>query len=213
MNNKLDSISSALAISGVSLRDAQPASNLLVLVPESGIDPTLAARAVWELATTLQCRVQLLGLSADAAHESALRRQLVIMTALIQDGEVSTQASLEFGNNWLGTVKEYMKPGDRVVCFHEQWTGFPHRPLGQMLESNLQATVYVLSGFDSLEPNRVVWRSAALAWFGPIVIILAFFWAQMRLGTTPQGGFQSALFILSILLEGLTIWAWNSLFG
>jgi len=122
------------------------AQRLIVLVPDADLDYVAATRRVWELATELGTDIQFIGLYKDPARESTLRRQLVTMTAMVQDGNVSAEAKVEFGNNWVRVVKSNWQVGDMIVCFAEQHAGLLYRPLSQILRSNLEAPIYVLSG-------------------------------------------------------------------
>ncbi len=186
---------------------------LLVLVSESEMDTASAARRIWELANAFGSRVQFLGLCADAAQESALRRQLVSLSAMVKDGKISTEVSVEFGSNWVEAVKRNLQAEDMVVCFAEQRAGLTRKPLSQILESNLKATVYVLSGLSEPNAPRSSWVSAAMAWAGSIGIIAGFFWLQVKLTQPPGDWSHTALVYLSIFLEVGLIWGWNSLFS
>src|SRR5512144_3207018 len=65
----------------------EAARRLIVLVPAEANYATVAKR-VWELANALECQVLFLSLCTDAAQESSLRRQLITMSAMVQDGKV-----------------------------------------------------------------------------------------------------------------------------
>ncbi len=186
---------------------------LLILVSESEMDIASAARRIWELANAFGSRVQFLGLCADAVQESALRRQLVSLSAMVKDSKISTEVSVEFGSNWVEAVKRNLQAEDMVVCFAEQRTGLTRKPLSQMLESNLKATVYVLSGLSEPSSPRSSWISAAMAWTGSIGIIAGFFWLQVKLSQLPEDWTHTSLIYLSILIEIGLIWVWNSLFS
>ncbi len=211
--NKLDVIPPALTVSSASFSDLRPARRLIVLVPESEADPALTARKIWELANALESRVQFIGLSKDAAHEPGMRRQLVTLSAMVGGKNISVESKIEFGNNWLSVVKSEWREGDMIVCFAEQRSGLAHRPLSQILESNLNATVYVLAGLHQQEERlRSNWIFNAMAWAGSIGIILGFFWLQSKLIQSPKDWVYTALLYLSLFAEVGSISAWNSLF-
>ena len=191
----------------------QRASRIIVLVPESEVDIALAARRIWELANASGGHVQLLGLCRNATQEPSLRRQLVTISALVGDGRVSVESRVELGNNWLDIVKRDAREGDLIVCFAEQRAGIMHRPLNQILESNLKTTVYIISGLYQADRTRANWLSQAIAWIGSIGIMGLFFLLQIRIGTTQQEWEQTLLLILSVLGEIWLIWGWNSLFS
>lgn len=211
--NKLEVNPPALAVSPASFSTLQPARRLIVLVPESEADTALTARKIWELANTLGCGIQFLGLSKDAAHEPGMRRQLVTLSAMVGYDNIPVESKIEIGNDWLRVVKSNWHEGDVIVCFTGQNSGLARRPLSQMLESNLKATVYVLTDFDRNSENmRSSLASTAIAWAGSIGIILSFFWLQSKLIQPPADWVRTVLLYISILAEAGLVWIWNSLF-
>jgi len=124
---------------------------------------------------------------------------------------VSVESKIEFGSNWLGFVKSNLSKGDVVACFAEHRTGFMNRPLNQILESNLDATIYVLPEVQ-LENSRSNWISSVVGWVGSIAIIALFFWGQTRLTQMPQDWAHTSLLYLSVFIEVGLMWLWNSLF-
>ncbi|MBK8822210.1 MAG: hypothetical protein IPN58_06260 [Anaerolineales bacterium] len=212
--SKLDINFSDLEVSPASFPDLQPARRLIVLVPDSEVDTTLLARKIWELANALESRVQFLGLSRDAAHEPRLRRQIINLSAMVGDGNhISVESKIEFGTNWLNAVKSEWREGDVIVCFTEQRAGFTRRPLSQILESNLNATIYLLTGFHQQEDRlRSSWIFNGIAWAGSILIIFSFSWLQIKLTQSPQDWEYRALLYISLIIETGSIWMWNNLF-
>ena len=200
------------SISPVSHVDPESAHRLIVLVPDSDLDYAAATRRVWELASELGTRIQFISLYKDTARESSLRRQLVTMSAMVQDGNVSAEAKVEFGNNWVNVVKSNWQAGDMIVCFAEQHAGPLHRPLSQILESNLNFPVYILSGLYP-QKSKSNWLSQVIVWSGFIGIIICFGILQVKIVQLPEGGFQNALLIFSIIPEFWLILVWNILFS
>jgi len=195
-----------------SIPDLQPARCLIVLVPEFGLDTVIVARKIWELAHALESRVKFLGLSKDAAHEPSLRRQLVTLSAMVEDENISTELKVEIGNNWLNAVKSAWRKGDVIACFSEPRSGLTRRPLNQILESNLNATVYVLSGLCGQKARlRSTWRPEAVAWAGSIGIIFGFLWMQIKITQFSQDWTHTVLLYISLFAEAGAIWLWNSL--
>lgn len=210
--NKLDVSPPTLTVSPASFSDPQPVRRLIVLVPESEVDSALAVRKIWELANALESRVQFLGLSKDAANESALRRQLVTLSAMVRDENIQVDSKIESGMNWLSVVKSEFREGDMIVCFEEQRSGITRRPLSQLLQTNLSVTVYVINGtLPHREYNRPRWLTNLIAWGGSLGIIAGFFWLQIKLGAS-SGAVADALLYISLFVEAGSIWAWNILF-
>ena len=209
--NKLGSPlpASAFAIDNSSLSN-HPVHHLIVLIPDDLVDAS-TTRRVWKLATSAGAHVQLLSLCKDAAQEPGLRRSLVTIVSLLQDGKVSAGLKVEFGTNWVEAVKRNSHPGDMIVCFAEQRVGLLHRPLSQILQSNLNATVYILSGLSpQTRPN---WFSQITVWIGALAIIVMAFLLQIRITSWSQDWTQTSLLILSAVGEVWLIWAWNNLFS
>jgi len=210
--NKSDESFPALAVSPASFPTLQPVRRLIVLVPEPEADTALTARKIWELANALECGIQFLGLSKDAAHEPGVRRQMVTLSAMVGYENISVETKIEIGNDWLSVVKSNWREGDVIVCFTGQSSGLARRPLNQMLESNLNATVYVLSDIQSQEERPRSWVGNAMAWAGSIGIIIGFFWLQAKLIQFPKEWAYTALLYISLFAEAGSIYAWNSLF-
>jgi hypothetical protein len=181
---------------------------LIVLVP-AHIDFNAATQRIWALAQSSGMQIQLLGLSKDATEESGLRRQLVTMASLMQDGRICAEAKVEAGTNWVEALKPNYKAGDVIVCFAEQRTGLLQKPLSQILESSFNATVYILSGLAPQKPktNRLAQIST---WLGVIGIVAGFGILQAKIVQLPTGWFQNTLLILSLIPEFWLIWVWDS---
>jgi hypothetical protein len=193
-------------------RGLQTASRLLVLVPADS-DHTAMMHQVWKLAQETGMHVQFLSLCKDLAQEPALRRALITMSALIQDGRVCAEVNVEIGTSWVDVVKRNYQTGDMVVCFAEQRVGLLQRPLSQILESDLRAPVYVLSGLSPESHSRSNWSSQFMTWLGSTGIIVGATLLQIQITSISQDWAQTTLLILSVLGEVWLIWAWNSLFS
>lgn len=211
--NKLDTNPPVFIISPASHPDLVPASRLIVLVPDSELDPALAARKIREVAKAMESRIQLLGLSVDAAHEPRIRRQLVTLAAMLEDSTIFVESKIEYGKDWLNAVRFHWQRGDVIVCFSEQLSGASGKSLSRILESNLNAAVYVIAGVGQQKKSQPsAWLYNALAWSGSIVLILVFFWAQVQLTQPPQNTLHTFLLYLSLFAEVGSIWTWNILF-
>lgn len=197
-----------------STSDLQPVPRLLVLVPESEMDIALAAQKICRLARSLDGGVQFIGLCKDAAHESSLRRQIALLSAMVSNEYIPVKSKIEIGNNRLNAVKLEWRNGDVIAYFSGKSSALSRGSLIQILESNLNATVYVLNGlYHQEEKSKPNWVSAALTWGGSIGLILGFFWLQSKIIQPPQDLAHSILLYISILAEAGLIWVWNSLFG
>ena len=215
--NRLDTKphNSSASISPISHSDIVPIHRLIVLVPDADLDYAAATRRVWELANELGAHIQFIGLCKDVAKEPSLHRQLITMSALsalVGGDEVSTEAKVEIGTNWVDVVKRNSQTGDMIVCFEEQRAGLLHRPLSQILEASLNFPVYILSGLYP-QKSKSNWLSQVIVWSGFIGIIICFGILQVKIVQLPKDWFQNVLFILSIIPEFWLILVWNNLFS
>ena len=193
----------------ISHSDVEAAHRLIVLVPNADLDYAAATRRVWELAGKLEARILFIGLCKDAAEESSLRRQLVTMSAMVQDGRVYAEEGVEIGKNWMDLIKRNYQTGDMIVCFAEQRTGLLHKPLSQILRLNLKIPVYILSG---LYPQKSSLLLQVMAWSVLIGIVISFFLLQVNIVQLQEDWLRNILLILSIIFEFRLIWVWNNRF-
>jgi hypothetical protein len=205
---KLDTKNPSLTSSSMT----QPARRLIVLIPYLEIDLGPIAHRVWELANATGARVQFLALYSDAIQELSLRRQLVNMSAMVNDGKVAAEAEVIFGKNWVDVVKPRWQAGDLVVCFAEQRVGLSRKPLSQILLSDLDVPLFIISGLYPQNDSRSNWATQIAAWIGSIAIIFGFFMLQVKIDHLAKDWAQMVLLLLSIPVEVWIIWVWNRLF-
>lgn len=191
--------------------DPNMTGRLLILLPPD-LNYNLATPRIWELAMATARHIQLLGLCKGLAEEPRLRRELVTMSALIRDARVCAETKVEIGTSWVEAVKNNIQPGDMIVCFAEQSAGIFHRPLSQILRSNLSAPIYILSGLTSQTSTPSSWLSQFMVWTGSLGIIAGSAFLQFQITASTQNWAQTTLMILSIVGEIGLIWGWNSLF-
>jgi hypothetical protein len=210
--NKLDVIPPDLTISSASFPSPEPVRRLIVLVPTLEADLTLVTRRVWELANATDAYIQFLGLYSDPVQEPHLRRELVTMSVMVNDGRVTAEADVMFGKDWVDVVKTRVQAGDMVVCFAEQCVGLSRRPLSQILQSKLNVPLYILSDLYPQNDSRSNWPSQIAAWAGSIAIILGLFVFQAKIDHHAKDWTHTLLLLFSIPFEIWLIWVWNSLF-
>ena len=218
--NKPDSKLRSLILSSASQSDPsirsgqrlEPAHRLIVLMPYLEADLTPAARRIWELANVMGARVQLIGLYTDAAQEPSLRRGLVTVSAMVNDGKVSAETEIIFGKDWVEAVKSRWQPGDLVVCFAEQRMGLLRKPLSQILQTDLDVPLFIFSRLYPQNDSRSNWAAQIAAWAGFIAIIFGFFLLQIKIDHLAKDWTHIILPMLSIPVEVWLIWVWNSLF-
>jgi len=187
----------------------EPSRRLIVLIPPDS-DATNVTRRICKLAADTNSDVQLLGVCKDVNQELALRRDLVTVSALIQDAKVFVEIKVEVGTNWLDSVKRNYEDGDMLVCVAEQPIGIRRQPLSQILQATLKAPIYILSEAKVIQPQSNVF-SQLITWAGFIGIITGFFILQVKVAQLPKDWFQTLLFILLLIPEFGLLWAWNSI--
>ena len=186
-------------------------SRLIVLVPP-GTDSTNVTRRICKLASETKSDVQLLGLCKDPAQEFSLRRELVTISALIQYAKVYVEMKVEVGTNWLDAVKRNYQDGDAIVCITDQSIGIRQRSFSQILESTLNAPIYILSETKPPQSHSNI-LAQVIAWSGFLGIIVGFFILQMKIVQLSKDWTQAVILILVLIPEFGAIWIWNSLFS
>ncbi len=208
---EIDARSDAASLPHAPINPALEAVRRLIVLIPADADYTPLARRIWEVANTLTGQVVLLSLCTDPVQESSLRRQLITMSALIQDVKVCVETRIESGSSWMNAVKSNVEAGDMIVCFAEQRAGLLQRPLSQILQANLETPVYILSGLSSRKVSQPGWLVRSLGWIGSFGIIAGAFLLQIQILSLSEHWAQTTLLILSMLAEIGLIWGWNSL--
>jgi len=201
----------ALTIPIASQSDLEPARRLIVLVPSLEVDLTAVTQRVWELANATGAHIKFISLCNDATQEPSLRRRLATMTAIVKAGNVSAESEVVAGKNWVEAIKVRRQIGDMVVCCAEQRTGLMQRPLSQILQSDLDMPLYILSGLYPQNVSHSNWLTQTFAWLGFIAIIVGFFMLQVKIDQLPKD-WTIVLQLLTTAVEFWLIWVWNNLF-
>jgi len=208
---EIESIPPSLTSSTNSLSGPKSAHRLIVLVPDLEWDYIPAIHRIWELADRQHSRVLFISLCKDAKQELSLRRALIILCAMLQDGKIPVETNVEIGTSWVNVIRRHYQTNDIIVCFAEQRAGLLQKPLSQILESNLIIPVYVVSGVYIRQPpsNRL---AKVTVWLGSIGIIAGFGLLQVKIMQVSEGWFQNILLILVVISEIWLIWVWDSWF-
>ena len=210
--NKLNYEHQTFTIPIASQPDPEPAHRLIVLVPSLEVDLIVVTQRVWELANATGAHIQFISLCNDAAQEPSLRRELATMSAIVKDGNISAEAEVVSGRNWVEVVKTRRQAGDIVVCCAEQRAGLMQRPLSQILQSDLDMPLYILTGLYSQNVSHSNRLTQIFAWIGFIAIIAGFFLLQAKIDQLAKD-WTTVLQLLTTAIEFWLIWAWNNLFG
>lgn len=209
---KLDSIPPSLIYPATSHFDRGPANRLIVLFPASvGANANLSHR-IWKIARTSGLNVLLLSLCNDYYEESQLRRQLVTMAALIGDGHICTDVRIEHGNDWVGQVKNIYRPGDVIACYAGQRVGLMQKLLHEVLRSQLEAPIYILSVDQPIKNSKPKLLSQVAFWLGALAMIGGFLWLEGQILQLPQDWIDNLLLYFGVLIEIGLLLLWNSIF-
>jgi hypothetical protein len=85
------------------------------------------------------------------------------------------------------------------------------RPLSQILQSDLDMPLYILSGLYPQNDTRSNWLTQTFAWIGFIAIIAGFFMLQVKIDQLVKD--WAIIFqLLTTAVEFWLIWVWNNLF-
>lgn len=208
---QLDSTNRSISLSFEAQPDIEPVRRLIVLVPSVEADLTSVTRKVWDLAESTGASIKFLGLCHDTAQEPSLRRTLITMAAMVNYDHVSAQIEVLFGTDWVKAVKSHSQPGDMVVYFEHERYGICQKPLQEILQSDLDVPLYILTGFDPPNSSRFRWMHQAAAWAGFIVLILGFSMLQVKI-ILLNTAWTTLLELLTTVAEFWLILVWNHLF-
>jgi hypothetical protein len=226
MHTSYSPLQTAAAIHVPSSRDPGEVidQRLVVIMLEADEEAVLASR-ILVLAGTRYQHVLLLGVCPDPLRQTELRRKLVTIAAFLRQQRLpaeshlsqslqslSVEITIERGRDWIERIKTVLQPDDEVACYDAQNVGRQPKPLCDILSSELEFPIYVLSDLRPSGPARQQLLSQATSWLGSIAAIGAFFLLQARIAAVVQGWAQSCLLLVTLFAEVSIVWIWNSLF-
>ncbi len=209
---QIDSIPPSLTSYNAPISRGQSDRHLVVLVPDLEWDYMPAIHRIWELAAAQHAHVLLISLCQDPKQELSLRRALIILCAMLQDGTISVETKVEIGITWVDVVKRNYQAGDMIVCFAEHRAGLLQKPLTQILESNLTIPICVVSGVQIPKPKSN-WLGRLSMWLGLIGILAGLGLLQIKIMQLSEGWSQNIVLILVVIFEIWLIWVWDSRFA
>ncbi len=209
---QIDSIPPSLTSFNASISRRQSDRRLVVLVPDLEWDYMPAIHRIWGLAAAQHAHVLLISLCKDPKQELSLRRALIILCAMLQDGTISVETNVEIGINWVDVVKRNYQAGDMIVCFAEHRAGLLQKPLTQILESNLTIPICVVSAVPIPKPKSN-WLGRLSMWLGLTGIIAGCGLLQIKIMQLSEGWSENALLILVVIFEIWLILVWDSRFA
>jgi hypothetical protein len=122
---------------------------------------------------------------------------------------VSAEQEVIFGKDWFRAVKSCLQPEDMIVCFEEQRVGSLQKPLNQVMQSDLDVPIYILSGLFPDVSSRPNWLAQIGVWIGFVVIILGFLAFQINIYHLATN-WATLLVLFSAIVEFCLIGVWHS---
>ena len=209
---KLNTTHQPLTISCPPPTDLKPGRRLIVPVQNVETDLTAVTRRIWDLAESTGAEIKFIGLYNDPVHEPSLKRTLVTLSAMLNYGKVSADIEIAFGKDWVTTLRSRLQPGDTIVCWDETPVGVFQKPLSQILQSDLNAPIYMLTGFFSEPRPRPNIVSIAITWMGFLTIVLGSLFLQIKVYQLAKD-WATPLVLLSTAIEFWLIAIWNKFAG
>lgn len=208
---KLDSIPTSLTYPSAPHFDRGSTNRLIVLFPAEVGDSPSQTHRIWEIAGSLGLNVLLLSLCDDYYEESQLRRQLITMAAMIGDAHICAEFQIKHGDGWVSHVKNVYQSGDVIACYAGHRVGLTQKLLYEVLRSQLEAPIYILSADHPMKNSKPKLLSQISFWLGALAIVSGFFWLEMKVTQLPQDWAHSLLLYLCVFVEFGTLWLWNSI--
>jgi hypothetical protein len=210
---KIDSTPPSLTYPIAPHFDRGPTNCLIVLFPAEAGDYPSQTHRIWEIARSSGLNVLILSLCSDAYEESQLRRQLITMAAMIGDAQICADIQIDHGDDWLRSVKKIYRSGDVIACYAGQRIGLMQKPLHEVLRTQLDAPIYILSTEQPIKNSKPKFLSQASFWLGSLAILGGFLWLEVQLAQLPQGWAHSLLLYLCVFVEIGILLLWNSIFS
>jgi len=135
-----------------------------------------------------------------------------MMAAIINDSNICTDIRIEHGNDWVGQVKNIYRPGDVIACFAGQRVGLMQKLLHEVLRSQLESPIYILSANQPIKNSRSKSLLQASFWLGSLAIISGFLWLEVKIVQLPQDWTHNLLLYLCVFAEVGLLLLWNSIF-
>lgn len=185
---------------------------LIVPVASVGTDDSAVLHRIWELASRSGAVVRFVGICPEKAREGELRRSLVTMAAVLHSGGVTARVDMLTGRDWSSRLRSSLGSEDTLICQNEASRGFLHPSLLRQLQTELDASFYILSSPMASLAATPHWLVRTAAWAGSAAILAGFFIFQFKISLL-GGNLATVLEALSAVVEVVAICAWNAWLG
>lgn len=185
---------------------------LVVLIPDVDTNEPELAHQLWQMASTHELAVLLLGTFEDVRREPRARRRLTTLAALMRDERLQVETRLEAGQGWLVAIRNVLAGGDLVVCHAEQQIarfGLGREPLSHWLMAKLGQPIFELAGFYPELPPDYPGPFNQLITIGvPIIIIAAFTVLEVFIHRLIAANIYILAMSLAVIVEYGLVGAW-----
>lgn len=197
----------------LSITNHELKNRLLVLVPEGLVDEAGLAQKVYALALRDHRDVLYLAVVEDPDNRLSVMRRMATLSALTSSEAVNVKSILFQTRDWVQSLRDYYRPGDRVACLASQTLHMGWQktiPVREALEKALDAPVLELAGvYHPWKTASRKWLLALLFWVGCLAILAGFSMLEFQIDHAIQGVARTALIMIALTVEFGAFWAWS----
>ncbi len=185
---------------------------MIVLIPEGTVKNFRLAQQIYQLALRTNSEVLYLAFSTDDDRWTVVR-EMATLTALTSNDNFPARSKIILSNDWINEIREYYRPGDRIVCQVEQMIkNNSHKmiPIQDLLSEEFHGPITTISGF--YHPLRMLskkWLYSLMFWLGCLTILVAFGALEMSINNGIQGFARNILLIIVMAIEIGILSIWN----
>ncbi len=183
---------------------------VIVLVPGQATDDAVLEGTLARLASSEDQAVVFLGLCDTHEEEAQLRRRLNRLTGETRS-RVPRQYRILRGMSWSGAMDAVRQEGDIFVFPYRDlpWVPPPSTGTAPGFAWN-PSTRFLQAARPALQRSVVGLAGLLLDWAAPLLIVVGFFFLQVRvLDQVSTGSGHTLLLILSVMVEIGLLWRWE----
>jgi len=186
----------------------RPGGRLIVLVPSQAIDDAALESTLARLSSSEEQAVVFVAVCENQEEEAQLRRRLSRLTG--EGGNRPRTYRLLRGMSWPGAMDAVRQDGD-VIVFPYRDLPWVQPPAGAASSSTPSVwTRFPQAARPALKASLVGLGELLLDWAAPLLIVIGFFYLQVRvLDQVSTGTGHGLLMILSVLIEIGLLWRWE----
>jgi len=200
-----------MGIQPLSVLDVMPAmaGRLVVLLPGQPFDETVLSRTLERLADSEDRTVVLLGLAETQEEEWRLRRRVAGMTG-VEGSRRNPQVHVARGMSWSAAIDALRQDGDVIFFPYPEVSDVRRAPAFPAGDSSVRVSApFPREALPALKASLKGLVGLLLDWASPLLIVIGFFFVQMRIDRALSGAGHDALITLSVLVEIAALWRWE----